>query len=157
MRPGINNSSFSFFFTWRREGSGYSRQSSSNVHGKTDFSREHYHFSRRGLHQQCADYRFESPARQVIKSQDPAAPSSRILSALRFPYPPGRRWGGQSSGEKTPLTKVNSHDQSLFAGAKSTDRYFIHELLPRVLYRDFTINFNGLNSFTFIKSQFLNK
>lgn len=54
----------------------------SRVRGKTDFPREHYHFSWRGL-RRCGDYRFEPPPRQVIKSRDPAA-LLLILDCLRL-------------------------------------------------------------------------
>lgn len=72
VRLEINNSPFPFFLFG--DGSASVIRGSSNVHGKkTDFSREHYHLSWRGLHRQCANYRFEPPARQVIKSQDSVA------------------------------------------------------------------------------------
>lgn len=117
-----------FLFFLFSDGSTSAIRSSSNVLEKTDFSREYYHLSWRGLHRQCADYRFEPLARQVIKSQDPAA--LLVAFCLHFSHPPRRRRAARSSGEKTPLTKVNSHDPSLFAGARKTPiRNFIHELL----------------------------
>lgn len=138
MRSGIRRFLF-FSFTWQWERHLlchiFKCHSSSNVRGKTDFSREHYHFSWRGLHRRCADYRFEPPARQVIKSQDPAALLPGFCLHFVFLIPLSEREEERSSGGKTPLTKVNSHGQSFFAGVKSTDKNFIHELLPRIATR----------------------
>lgn len=54
--------------------------------GKTDFPREHYHFSWRGL-RRCGDYRFEPPPRQVIKSRDPG-PRFFLFSTACASFPP---------------------------------------------------------------------
>lgn len=91
-----------------------------------------------GLHRQCADYRFEPAARQVIKSQEirlhlfTDSVCTSVSLSSRGQGGAGEESAMRFSGRKTPLTKVNSHDQSLFAGARSTDKYFIRELLPRI-------------------------
>lgn len=65
------------------------------------------------LWRRCADYRFEDQrrSRQVIKNRDPAA---LLLGCLY----PSFSFLFSRVGVETPLTKVNSHDQPLFAGAR---------------------------------------
>lgn len=65
--------------------------------GKTDFPREHYHFSWRGL-RRCGDYRFEPPPRQVIKSRDPVT-LLLILDCLRL-VPSWSPCTGLSTGKR---------------------------------------------------------
>lgn len=120
MRSGINNSSFPFFF-YLAMGVLLPFAARPTSTEKNGFLAGTLSFKLTGIAPAMCRLSIRA-ARSSSNQESRSGCTSWILSALRSPYSSRRK--GRSSGEKTPLTKVNSHDQSVFAGAKSTDKKF---------------------------------
>lgn len=79
---------------------------------KTDFPREHYHFSSRRIAAAMCRLSIREPAPFSSSNQEPRSGWRffSVVCALRFLC----FFLFSRAGAKTPLTKVNSHDQPLF-------------------------------------------